>query len=135
MPHHWIEVDRPDILIVEGLNVLQTGRPPKDGKAIPFVSDFFDFSVYLDADDQVLKRWYVDRFLTLRTTAFRDPRSYFHRYSTLSDAKATHTATSIWNRINLVNLHENILPTRQRADLILKKDSGHSVQEVALRKL
>jgi type I pantothenate kinase len=135
MPHHWIEVDRPDILIVEGLNVLQTGRAPKDGKAIPFVSDFFDFSVYLDAEDQVLKRWYVDRFLTLRTTAFRDPRSYFHRYSTLSDAKATHTATSIWNRINLVNLHENILPTRQRAELILKKDSGHSVREVALRKL
>jgi type I pantothenate kinase len=135
MPNHWIEVDRPDILIVEGLNVLQTGRLPKDGKAIPFVSDFFDFSVYLDADDHVLKRWYVARFLALRETAFRDPKSYFHRYSKLSDAEAVHTATSIWNRINLVNLHENILPTRQRADLILKKDEGHCVQEVALRKL
>ena len=85
VPNQWIEVDRPDILIVEGLNVLQTGRLPKDGKAIPFVSDFFDFSVYLDADEDVLKSWYVDRFLTLRGTAFRDPKSYFHRYSNLSD--------------------------------------------------
>src|SRR3569832_809320 len=80
-PNHWVEVDRPDILIVEGLNVLQAGRPPKDGKAIPFVSDFFDFSVYIDAEEDVLKEWYVDRFLTLRSTAFRDPKSYFHRYS------------------------------------------------------
>ena len=88
MPNQWIEIDRPDILIVEGLNVLQTGRLPKDGKAIPFVSDFFDFSVYLDADEDVLKRWYVDRFLTLRGTAFRDPKSYFHRYSKLSDEEA-----------------------------------------------
>jgi type I pantothenate kinase len=135
MPNQQIEIDRPDILIVEGLNVLQTGRLPKDGKAIPFVSDFFDFSVYLDADDEVLKNWYVDRFLTLRTTAFRDPKSYFHRYSALSDTDAIATATSIWERINLVNLHENIVPTRQRADLILKKGASHSVEEVALRKL
>ena len=134
-PNQWIEIDRPDILIVEGLNVLQTGRPPKDGKAIPFVSDFFDFSVYLDADEEVLKTWYVDRFLTLRETAFRDPKSYFHRYSSLSDEAAAATATSIWERINLVNLHENILPTRQRADLILKKTAIHLVEEVSLRKL
>ena len=135
VPHEWIEIDRPDILIVEGLNVLQTGRPPKDGKAIPFVSDFFDFSVYLDADEEVLKRWYVDRFLALRMTAFRDPLSYFHRYSTLSDTEAVETATGIWERINLINLRENILPTRQRADLILKKAESHAVEEVALRKL
>src|SRR6187200_1202466 len=135
VPNQWIEVDRPDILIVEGLNVLQTGRLPKDGKAIPFVSDFFDFSVYLDADEAVLKSWYVDRFLTLRGTAFRDPKSYFHRYSNLSDKEATETASSIWSRINLVNLHENILPTRQRADLILKKSESHLVEEVSLRKL
>jgi type I pantothenate kinase len=135
MPNHWIEIDRPDILIVEGLNVLQTGRLPKDGKAIPFVSDFFDFSVYLDADEEVLQGWYVERFLALRETAFRDPKSYFHRYSQLSDAEAEQTATSIWTRINLVNLHENILPTRQRADLILKKEASHRVNEVALRKL
>src|SRR2546429_6387667 len=135
MPNQWIEIDRPDILIVEGLNVLQTGRLPKDGKAIPFVSDFFDFSVYLDADESVLKSWYVDRFLTLRGTAFRDPKSYFHRYSKLDDKQAIETATSIWERINLINLRENILPTRRRAHLILKKEESHLVQEVALRKL
>ena len=134
-PNQWIEVDRPDILIVEGLNVLQTGRLPKDGKAIPFVSDFFDFSVYLDAQEEVLKAWYVDRFLTLRGTAFRDPKSYFHRYSNLSDEEATVTAAAIWTRINLVNLHENILPTRQRADLILRKSESHQVEEVSLRRL
>jgi type I pantothenate kinase len=135
MPNQWIEVDRPDILIVEGLNVLQTGSPPKDGKAIPYVSDFFDFSIYLDADEDVLMSWYVDRFLTLRGTAFRDPKSYFHRYATLSDEEAVETAAAIWTRINLLNLNENILPTRQRADLILKKVESHLVEEVALRRL
>jgi type I pantothenate kinase len=135
MPNQWIEIDRPDILVVEGLNVLQTGMPPKDGKAIPYVSDFFDFSIYLDAGEDVLLRWYVDRFLTLRGTAFRDPKSYFHRYATLSDQDAIATATSIWTRINLLNLHENILPTRQRAHLILKKGESHLVEEVALRRL
>src|SRR5213595_1255782 len=120
-PNEWVTVDQPDILIVEGLNVLQTGRPPKDGKAIPYVSDFFDFSIYLDANEEMLLRWYVDRFLTLRETAFRDPKSYFHRYSKLSDEEAVATATSIWQRINLLNLHDNILPTRQRARLILRK--------------
>jgi type I pantothenate kinase len=135
MPNQWVEIDRPDILIVEGLNVLQTGSPPKDGKAIPYVSDFFDFSVYLDADEDDLLVWYVDRFLTLRGTAFRDPKSYFHRYATLSDQEAVETATSIWNRINLVNLHENILPTRQRADLILKKGGSHLIEDVSLRRL
>jgi type I pantothenate kinase len=135
MPNQWIEVDRPDILIVEGLNVLQTGSPPKDGKAIPYVSDFFDFSIYLDADEDVLRSWYVDRFLTLRGTSFRDPKSYFHRYATLSDQEAVETAAAIWTRINLLNLNENILPTRQRADLILKKVESHLVEEVALRRL
>jgi type I pantothenate kinase len=135
VPSRWIEIDRPEILIVEGLNVLQTGRLPRDGKAIPFVSDFFDFSVYLDADESVLKDWYVGRFLALRETAFRDPKSFFHRYAGLTDAEAVETGTAIWEKINLVNLHENILPTRQRADLILKKQDNHMVQEVALRKL
>ncbi len=135
VPNRWVEIDRPDILIVEGLNVLQTGRLPRDGKAIPFVSDFFDFSIYLDADEDVLEQWYVDRFMTLRETAFRDPKSYFHRYSRVSDAEARATAISIWTRINLVNLHENILPTRPRADLILTKQKNHAVQRVALRKL
>src|SRR5246500_1590001 len=81
MPNYWVEIDLPDILIVEGLNVLQTGRLPRDGKEIPFVSDFFDFSVYLDSDEDVLQQWYVERFLALREPAFRDPKSYFHRYS------------------------------------------------------
>jgi len=135
IPNQQIEIDRPDILIVEGLNVLQAGRLPKDGKAVPFVSDFFDFSVYLDADEGVLLSWYVDRFLALRGTAFADPKSYFHRYARLSDEEAVATATSIWNRINLVNLRENILPTRPRADLILKKGESHEVEEVALRRL
>jgi type I pantothenate kinase len=134
-PNEWIEIDRPDILIVEGLNVLQAGRPPRDGKAIPYVSDFFDFSVYLDASEDVLARWYVDRFLTLRSTAFRDPKSYFHRYSKLTDQEAAATAITIWTRINLVNLHENILPTRQRAHLILRKGENHLIEEVALRRL
>ena len=134
-PNEWVTVDQTDILIVEGLNVLQTGRPPKDGKAVPYVSDFFDFSIYLDADEDVLLRWYVDRFLALRGTAFSDPQSYFHRYSKLSDEDAVKTASSIWSRINLVNLNENILPTRQRADLILTKGESHLIEEVALRRL
>jgi type I pantothenate kinase len=135
IPNQQIEIDRPEILIVEGLNVLQTGRLPKDGEAIPFVSDFFDFSIYLDADEDVLLSWYVNRFLTLRGTAFVDPKSYFHRYAKLSDREAIATATSIWTRINLLNLHENILPTRQRADLILNKNESHLVESVSLRRL
>jgi type I pantothenate kinase len=135
VPNVWIEIDRPDILIVEGLNVLQAGRLPKDGKAVPFVSDFFDFSIYLDADEAVLRTWYVSRFLALRGTSFADPKSYFHRYARLSDDEATATSTSIWNRINLVNLRENILPTRPRADLILTKSEKHQVEQVALRRL
>ena len=135
MPNQWIEVDRPDILIVEGLNVLQAGRPPKDGKAIPFVSDFFDFSVYLDADEDVLRKLVRRPFPDAARHRVPRSESYFHRYSNLSDEEATATATSIWSRINLVNLHENIMPTRQRADLILKKNANHVVEEVALRKL
>jgi type I pantothenate kinase len=135
MPNKRITIEHTDILIVEGLNVLQAGPPPKDGKAIPYVSDFFDFSVYLDANEDALQRWYVDRFLALRGTAFRDPKSYFHRYSKLSDQEAVATASEIWSSINLVNLHDNILPTRQRADLILTKGESHRVEEVALRRL
>ena len=135
MPNHWVEIDRPDILIIEGLNVLQAGVLPKRGEPIPFVSDFFDFSLYLEADDDVLQRWYVSRFLALRSTAFQDPKSYFHRYAKLTDEEAVATATSIWTRINLVNLQENILPTRPRADLILTKSDNHRVERVSLRKL
>lgn len=135
IPGETIEVHRPDILIVEGLNVLQTGRPPKDGKAIPYVSDFFDFSVYIDAEESVLEKWYVERFRALRSTAFRDPLSYFHRYSQVTDEEAQEIARGIWSRINLANLRENILPTRQRASLILRKGEDHRIESVALRKL
>ncbi|NVN85918.1 MAG: type I pantothenate kinase [Rhodopseudomonas sp.] len=135
IPKQWTTVDRPDILIVEGVNVLQTGRLPRDGKAVPVVSDFFDFSVYIDADEPVLREWYVQRFLALRDTAFHDPRSYFHRYAPLSDEEATATAIAIWERTNLANLEDNILPTRPRATLILKKGADHVVETVALRRL
>jgi type I pantothenate kinase len=135
VPNEWIEVDRPDILIVEGVNVLQTGRLPRDGKAVPVVSDFFDFSVYIDAEEPVLREWYVRRFLALRDTAFTDPKSYFNRYAVLSDEEATATAIAIWERTNLANLEDNILPTRPRATLILKKRADHLVETVALRRL
>ena len=127
-----IIVDRPDILIVEGLNVL---LPNKLGSSIPFVSDFFDFSVYLHADEADLERWYIDRFMRLRETAFRDPRSFFHKYADLSDEAAMMTARSIWTRINLRNLHENVLPTQARARLVLTKGPTHKIEAVALRNL
>jgi type I pantothenate kinase len=135
VPNQWQEVDQPDILILEGVNVLQTGPLPSDGKAVPVVSDFFDFSVYIDADEAVLREWYVKRWLTLRDTAFTDPKSYFHRYAPLSDEEAIATATAIWERTNLANLEENILPTRPRATLILKKGADHVIETVALRRL
>ena len=135
LPDQRLGIERPDIVIVEGLNVLQPAKLPKDGQAIPFVSDFFDFSIYIDAADDLIESWYVERFLRLRQTAFRDPASYFHRYAALSEEEAVATGLSIWRAINLVNLRENILPTRQRADLILRKGANHAVETVALRKL
>ncbi|WP_052341806.1 type I pantothenate kinase [Salinarimonas rosea] len=135
VPGEEVVIERPDILIVEGLNVLQPARLPRDGTAIPFVSDFFDFSIYLDADEADLHRWYVNRFLRLRHTAFRDPRSFFRRYAELDEAKAIEIADGLWNRINLPNLRENIVPTRQRASLILKKGASHRIEDVQLRRL
>src|ERR1700719_261921 len=135
VPNQWQEGDEPDILIVEGVNVLQTAPLPRHGKAVPVVSDFFDFSLYIDADVSVLRDWYVQRFLTFRDTAFHDPRSYFHRYSLLSDDEAIVTAMAIWERTNLANLEENILPTRPRATLILTKGADHVIEPVALRRL
>jgi type I pantothenate kinase len=128
-------IDRPDILIFEGINVLQSRSLPADGKIIPMVSDFFDFSIYIDADENAIHRWYVDRFMRLRQTAFRDPNSYFHRYATISEDEAKEIAEGLWANINLKNLRENILPTRPRADLILRKGTNHLVETVALRKL
>ncbi len=124
-------VRKPDILILEGLNVLQTGEP-QPGRM--FVSDFFNFSIYVDADEGDIQRWYVERFLTLRDTVFRDPSSYFHRYVHLTQEQAIDVARDIWRNINFVNLRENILPTRERADLILEKGPDHRVRQVRLRK-
>jgi type I pantothenate kinase len=135
VPGETVTIDRPDILILEGLNVLQTSRPPRDGKAIPFVSDYFDFSIYIDAHEDALRQWYVHRFKRLRETAFRDPRSYFHRFASVSEEEAVVIANGLWERINLPNLTENILPTRPRADLILRKCADHDVETVLLRKL
>jgi type I pantothenate kinase len=135
VPGEQIVVDRPDILIVEGLNVLLPNHLSREGREIPFVSDFFDFSVFLDADEALLEKWYIERFMRLRQTAFRDPRSYFRKYADIDDAEAEAIARSIWRRINLVNLRENILPTRPRASLRLTKGASHRIEEVALRKL
>ncbi|MEM8932192.1 MAG: type I pantothenate kinase [Acidobacteriota bacterium] len=131
-------VRRADIVLIEGLNVLQThadSDPDPDEPARLFVSDFFDFSIYVDADAAVIEQWYVDRFLTLRETVFTDPDSYFHRYAHLSDDEAIELARSIWRTINGPNLRRNILPTRERADLILEKGTDHGVRSVRLRRI
>ncbi|MFC0284494.1 type I pantothenate kinase [Camelimonas abortus] len=135
VPGEQIIVDQPDILILEGLNVLQPARLPRDGRDIPFVSDFFDFSVYLDADEDLLHEWYVSRFMRLRETAFRDPQSYFRKYASVSEAEALQMAERLWSRINLRNLRENVLPTRRRASLVLRKGPSHQVEVVSLRRL
>ncbi|MBK6796141.1 MAG: type I pantothenate kinase [Acidobacteria bacterium] len=135
LPDQVHTVRQPDIMIIEGLNVLQTGVGSTEQDSPIFVSDFFDFSIYVDAAEEDIKRWYVERFFTLRQTAFKNPASYFHRYSSLTDEEARETALRIWTEINGVNLRENILPTRTRAHLILEKGPNHSTQNVRLRKL
>lgn len=135
LPDQFQVVDQPDIMIIEGLNVLQTWDGEPGHKSRVFVSDFFDFTIYVDADVQDIREWYIERFLTLRYTAFSDPASYFHRYASLSDQAARQRSYTIWTEINEVNLIENILPTRERADLILEKGPDHTVQRVKLRKL
>ena len=129
-------ITQPDIIILEGLNILQTGHH-MTGDASPrvFVSDFIDFSIYVEAEEHDLAQWYVDRFLRLRDTAFRNPESYFHHYAGLSKEEAVETARGIWRDINLVNLRDNIIPTRERADLILEKGTNHRVTGVYQRKL
>ncbi len=128
-------VKHPDIVIIEGLNVLQSNGHSSVHKPQVFLSDFFDFSIYVDADEKEIIRWYVDRFLTLRRTIFRDNASYFHRFSKLTIAESRQLAKEIWVNINGLNLKENILPTRSRAHLILKKGPNHKVEYVKLRKL
>jgi type I pantothenate kinase len=146
VPGEFQTVARPDILIIEGLNVLQTGdaaRSPVNGRPAPrraragriFVSDFFDFSIYVDAAEADIERWYIERFFALRETVFRDPQSYFHRYAALDDAEAERLAREIWRTINGVNLRENIQPTRARARLVLEKGRDHAVTRVRLRRV
>ena len=136
VPGEWQHVRRPDILILEGLNVLQTREPRVAGsRSRAFVSDFFDFSIYVDAAESTIENWYVARFLKLRETVFIDPRSYFRRYADLTPDEAVETAHSIWREINAPNLHENIKPTRERAQLILRKGPGHVMENVRLRRL
>ena len=115
--------------------MLQPARLPKGGEGIPFVSDFFNFSIYMDADPQLIEDWYVTRFLRLRQTAFRDPAAYFHRYAQLTPEAARKQALEIWHSINEKNLNDNILPTRQRARLILRKGENHRIENVALRRI
>ena len=135
VPDEKIVIKRPDIVIIEGLNVLQPARVRDDGRTGLAVSDFFDFSVYVDAGTSHIREWYVERFLRLRETAFRDPESYFAKYAALSRDEAVAEAERIWDGINGPNLVENILPTRSRATLVLRKDRDHSVRYVRLRKL
>jgi type I pantothenate kinase len=135
VPGERVIVRRPDVLIVEGLNVLQPPRVLTDGRTGLAVSDFFDFSVYVDARVEDIKRWYVDRFLRLRETAFADPSSYFHRYAALTDEQARDTALGIWRTTNERNLVDNVLTTRGRANLVLTKGEDHGVRRVRLRKL
>jgi type I pantothenate kinase len=135
VPDRMHVIRQPDIVIVEGLNVLQTGDDRAIGPPRTFVSDFFDFSIFVDAEELHIQQWYVDRFLTFQKTVFQNPASYFHRYASLSVDEARETAGNIWESINAVNLRQNILPTRERAHLILEKAEDHSVRSVKLRKL
>ncbi len=131
IPDQFNVIDQPDILILEGLNVLQPNRNQANEL---FVSDFVDFSIYVDAEEDLLKEWYIHRFLKFCQSAFSDPNSYFKHYANLSEQEAITTAGKIWDEINGLNLKENILPTRERADLILKKGANHEVELVTLRK-
>ena len=131
IPDQFNVIDQPDILILEGLNVLQPNRNQANEL---FVSDFVDFSIYVDAEEDLLKEWYIHRFLKFRQSAFSDPNSYFKHYANLSEQEAVTTAGKIWDEINGLNLKENILPTRERADLILKKGTNHEVELVRLKK-
>ncbi len=135
VPDESVLVRHPDVLIVEGLNVLQPPRTRSDGRSSLAVSDYFDVSIYVDAALPDVRRWYVERFLSLRRTAFADPTSYFHRFAALTDPEARATATAIWTEVNEPNLVQNILPTRDRATLVLQKGPDHSVRRVRLRKL
>jgi type I pantothenate kinase len=135
VPHEFLELRRPEILVLEGLNLLQVNllggaRSPK-----LFASDLLDFSIYVDAEEPLVRQWYLERFLLLKQTAFRNPHSFFHRFAAMDDEEARRLALGIWERINLVNLLNNVLPTRERAQVVMQKGINHRVQEVWLRKV
>lgn len=135
VPGAGTPIESPDILILEGLNVLQSGAGRSGRMPGVFLSDFFDFSVFVDAAENDIRRWYVERFLALRATAFQDENSYFHRYARLNRPEAVATAEAIWGEVNAPNLVRNIAPTRSRAKLILHKAADHTVDKVLLRKI
>jgi type I pantothenate kinase len=135
VPDSEVTIDRPEILIVEGLNILQPGELPRDGAPILFASDFMDFSVYIDAENENLETWFMERFFRLRETAFKDPNSFFRKFVEMSEEEAGAFGRQVWRTINLPNLMENVLPTRGRADLILKKGSNHLIETVQLRRV
>ncbi len=134
IPDEYEIIKQPDILIIEGLNVLQSGMDYPKSKPRVFVSDYLNFSIYVDAEEDMLEQWYVSRFMKFRNGAFTDPKSYFYSFTQLTDANAINMAKSIWREINRKNLRKNILPTRERASLILHKSEDHRVDYVRLRK-
>ncbi len=135
LPDKQRSVDRPDIVILEGLNILQTSGMGLTQPSSVFVSDYLDFSLFVDAEPDVIEQWYLQRFLSFRQHAFKDPTAYFHRFSQLNQEEATKMALRYWHEINRINLEQNILPFKLRAQLILKKSADHSVQQVLLRKI
>lgn len=135
VPNEFIEVNKPDILILEGLNIFQTGTSKPGQQPALFVSDFFDFSIFVDAETNIIKQWYVDRVVKFSQTTFRDQKSFFHHLADMKPEEIIPFAQTVWRDVNEVNLFENILPCRERAQLILKKEAGHTVTQVKLRKL
>ncbi|EKD77813.1 MAG: hypothetical protein ACD_42C00169G0002 [uncultured bacterium] len=135
IPNKFIEVNKPDILILEGLNILQTGIQKPGQQPSVFVSDFFDFSIFVDADISVIKQWYVDRVVKFSQTTFQNPKTHFHYLSQMNSEAVEKFAMRVWEEVNEVNLFQNILPCRDRAQLVLKKDKNHAVEQVRLRKL
>lgn len=134
VPDQYTIVDRPNVIIIEGVNVLQDGTEYPEFRKQAFISDYIDYSIYVDANEKHLMKWYIDRFLKLKEEAFNDPNCYFHKYAQLPDANAASIAKLIWEAVNHVNLMENILPCRNRANLILKKGADHHIEEIYLRK-
>ena len=135
VPNEFLEIRRPEILILEGLNLLQVQLPKGTRTPKIFASDMIDFSIYVDAEESQIRRWYMERFMLLRMTAFKNPRSFFHHVAEMGEEEARTFGENIWERINLVNLVTNVAPTRERAQVVLQKGASHKVEEVWLRRI